>query len=73
MNMHIYACVRVGAYVCVHTCKVQRSTSGLVPQVISTLYFETGSLLDLELTKEAALSLRWLDGRENRCVSASAD
>lgn len=45
-------CVPVSAQVC----GGQRSTSDVIFRVLSTLFFETGPLIDLELTRQAWLA-----------------
>jgi hypothetical protein len=48
---NLLSCVCMGeVYLCAHVCSGQRSTLGVIPQVLSTLYFESESLIGLELT-----------------------
>lgn len=50
-------------------CGTQRTTLGVVPQVLSTLVFETGLLTGLELSKKARLAAHKL---QHPPVSASS-
>lgn len=57
MCLCVGLCVCVGLYVCVHACGGQKPISGIsLWDMSSTLIFNTGSLVDLKLTKEVRLT-----------------
>lgn len=48
--LHACMCAHVYGCTCVHVCGGQRPTSSVIPQVLSTLFSETGVLSGQELT-----------------------
>ena len=62
---NIMLCVYMGvflwAHMCVHACRGQRSTSGIIPWVSSTLVFETVSLIG------------WLEVHWSSCLDGQQD
>lgn len=52
--MHMYTCVFV--FMSVGALRHQRTTSGVVPQMPSTLFFETESVISLELAQQAEMA-----------------
>lgn len=51
-----FACVQVCVYI---ACGGEKTSSVVFPQAGSSLFFKTGSLLGLELSKQARLGSPW--------------
>lgn len=62
MCVCVNAPVDVSMGVCVQACRAQKTTLGAIPQTPSSLLFETGPLISLNLTKQTRVGSEWTSG-----------